>query len=221
MGLMKSIWAVAAVCTLTACGNSTTEPSVVSGLMGTAQARITGKQAKPAAPTPITRASLANVKGPVFLGEVPSRKARGTLVRASVNQGVETFVSRDNLSFAIRDGGIIIGTRGFGDDLMAADSSGLMSALVRGNGSVTRKMKLFASEGQLQTFTYTCTVSRDAQEDIEILGRSHSTTRVRETCLGGALGEFSNVYWMEAGQIRQSGQWIGPDVGHIVLQKVR
>lgn len=213
-----SVLAACALGALAACGTGDT-----SSLGGTVLGNLTGgliqKRSTQAAP-PITRAALAGVNGPVLLVEVPSRGSRGTLVLAQLNAGVATYVSADNLSLMIRNNALIVGSRGFGPDLMAADITGLAPALVRGSGRYARTMQFLNGEDRITTDRFDCTVTSQGVDPITVLGRPHRTRKMVEVCTTAA-GNFTNTYWVEDNEVWQSRQWISRDVGSVLLQKVK
>ncbi len=220
MRYFKHVIAGLALGAITACGNTDTGPSVGAAVLGGITSRVTqGKGAAPA-PVEITRASLASVTSPVLIAQVPVRQSRGTLIQARMNQGVGTYLSADNIAVMIRDGGIVVGTRGFGDDVMAASVPGLMGALTSGGGTVTRTVQFLNGEDRIDTYTFTCKVTAAGSGDITILGRTHATRKFAEVC-SGTGGQFTNTYWVGGGVIWQSHQWISRTVGRMILQKVK
>jgi len=154
------------------------------------------------------------------MAEVPTRGSRGTLVLAQNNAGVATYVSADNLSLLIRNNALIVGTRGFGADLMASDITGLAPALVRGSGQYTRVMQFLDGEDRITTDRLNCAIVFEGTEAITILGRGYTTRKMRETCTSEA-GQFTNRYWVQDNEVWQSQQWISRDLGSIILKKVQ
>ena len=138
-------------------------------------------------------------------------------------QGVQTWISGDGLSLGTR-GGFVIATRGFGNDLMAADVKQVEDAMAQGGPAVAdRFMTLLNGNDQAVTFAFRCQYSRGDVWPIDLGGGVMVQTRaVFERCKN-ANTSFENTYWtgLRSNQIIQSRQWISPQTGHIATRVTR
>lgn len=173
---------------------------------------------KVAFPEP-TRAQLDEDGRPILRATILDRDANALLVFVARNGAVETWASVDGGSFSLRDG-VVTQTRGLGPDLMSA-SIPSASALARGAGEVRRVHYYLGPNDQTISLAFTCTLASQGAETVTISGLSYRTTRVSETCTGSGQS-FRNLYWFQSGsKIRQSVQWIGPNVGKVALFDLR
>ena len=127
-----------------------------------------------------------------------------------------TWKTKDEATFSQR-GGVLIQTRGLGADLMSADAPSV--GQLRSGASYQRIYYFLGADDQGTRRTYDCTASVVGSESIEIMARSHATTRVTEVC-ERPLGKVTNDYWIEGATIRQSRQWVSGAVGYVEFQRV-
>lgn len=116
-------------------------------------------------------------------------------------------------------GGILIATRGMGNDLLGADVSAVRQVLMRG-GSYQRSMSFLDGLGQLDRQIFDCTARLSRSETLTIFDSRYVTTIVEESCANDAH-RFSNTYWRDSqGVIWQSRQWISPTAGYLGYQRL-
>ena len=142
-----------------------------------------------------------------------SREATALLVPAGKNGNKITWVSTDGLSLTFEEG-VLIATRGFGDDLMGADLKGAISSL-RGGGNHLRTLDFLNGLDQIERRTFQCTTTATGSETLTIVERNYQTTVLEETCVDGDFS-FKNTYWRDRdGVIWQSRQWISVQTGYL------
>ncbi len=169
--------------------------------------------------TGITRAQLKGVQGPLLFANLEKINAYASLNLIGENNGVQTYITADQISLSLRSG-VVLATRGLGGDLISADVSGSEAAIKnRGAASYTRTMRWLDAQDLTLTSTFTCTMMNVGRESITILGTSFATTHLQENCNAG-LQSFENDYWLGVAkpEIWQSRQWLGKDAGYISLQ---
>jgi hypothetical protein len=103
-------------------------------------------------------------------------------------------------------------------DLMSAMAP-VAAVLRAGSGTHSRSYYFLGDEDATVRQDVTCTLSEVGPASLEILGRSHATRQVRETCTGEGLS-FANDFWFEGAVIRQSSQWAGRQVGQVELAHI-
>ena len=193
-----------------ACGSQTSE----SNLMLDAVKRAYAKASKPKA-QPIGLEQMLAAITPDALAQVPQRviiveweKTRNAvgMIKEAENAGVETYFDQGRAG-VLMNGGLVVSTRGFGNDLLMADVSGFRSALAS-RGQYTRVHRLLGTENQTIIQSYTCQISVSGQT-------------ATESC-AGASGEFQNTYALGSnGRIQSSRQWTTPEIGFLRIVQVK
>ncbi len=212
----------AAVSLLAACGNDKGGANPVVAAVGQmAKAALPkGKKggqapaAKPAAP--VGRAELEAYGKPVLRIRAKALGQDAFLTILDTKENVVTWTAQRQANFSLRDG-VLIQTRGVGADLMSAQVPTL--AQLRGGASYGRIYYFLGADDVGTRRTYDCTAATVGQETIEIVGKSHATTHVTETCTR-PNGKVTNDYWIEGNMIRKSRQWASNLAGYLEFEKV-
>ncbi|MFC5739247.1 YjbF family lipoprotein [Sinirhodobacter huangdaonensis] len=124
--------------------------------------------------------------------------------------GVSTWISADGAQLLLQDG-ILVGTRGFGADVMASDVSE-SAALIHSlrSGTTTRVMTLLDGDDHAVSRALRCIIAPYGTDTVPLQDRAVATRTMTETCRNGDI-QFSNYYWVVpgSGEILQSSQWAG------------
>jgi hypothetical protein len=129
-----------------------------------------------------------------------------------------TWLSLEGVSIVF-DNGLLVGTRGFGDDLMGGDVAAAKASQQRG-GTHLRTLDFLNGLSQIERRTYQCVSIQTGNENITIVERTYATTVIEETC-SGENESFKNTYWHDGnGVIWQSRQWISSGVGYLGYQRL-
>ncbi|SFJ79341.1 YjbF family lipoprotein [Jannaschia pohangensis] len=197
---------------LTACGNNPVKsPLVIAGgsLLGVV---------RPGQPVPDARQVLSPqliAASPVSALLVIQKTADSgfTVIPVASNRGTVQWAAGDDRGLLRRDG-VLVGTRGYGFDLMTADIAPLVAAFAAGGGSdVQRVNRYLTGEGLIETRDYLCDVRLIGNETLDIYGKRHATRVFEEDCRATG-GDFVNRYWVESnGTVRKSIERISPEVG--------
>ena len=180
---------------------------------------VVGAGRKPVSkPLGLTRARLAELPFPADLATVVATGAEAVIFEIGQNGDTETWSSVDDKTLAIR-AGQIVGTRGLRGDLVAAEVPAL-SQIVAGSGSHDRVLVTIGEDETTLRSRYACTLSVAGGATITLVERSFATRHVQENCAGEG-GSFTNDYWFQGSTLRQSRQWMGADLGHILLSRLR
>ena len=219
--------ALVALAAVAACGNDRS-PNPLAAAVGAAAknsvAKLRGNtapavpSAQPASPDEV-RAELAKAGKPVLLVSSQALGQTGFLMVSDAKGGVLTWATPDGATFSQRDG-LLIQTRGLGADLMSAQVP-TVGQLLQAGTPYQRVYFFLGADDQGTRRTYDCATSVVGRETVEVLGRSHATTHVTETCTrssGG--GKLSNEFWIEGAMIRQSRQWVSAGIGFIDFARV-
>ncbi len=204
-------------------GGQTDLPKLI---FGTLKQGVQTRQAGPQPKVVVTPKMLAETKiaalqinpemtgGSDFLRRVASR-------RDSMPGRVEIWKSSDNAQVFLRNG-VVIGTRGVGGDIIAADAALTISAIqARAARSGLREYTL--SDGDVTTtkMQVYCDIEVVGNSIITIVDQVFNTTHLREECAPGsdAAAVMTNDYWVQesTGLVRKSRQWVGPRSGYFEL----
>lgn len=215
---------------LAGCGNApemgtglATSVSLVQGLV---QAQRAGAQAQPLQPTAgfpgLDPALIAGRTDPTLGAYLPSRAAVSGLMLVGRNGPHATWHTADQIALVLYDGGVVASTRGLGPDLHASDVSQSAALIAAGEGGTAeRRMVFMDGHYRPRSLWLTCTVTPQGSEVLVLNGRRHAVLRLDESCTGRGQS-FTNTYWRDAHGpvIRQSTQWLGPNLGVIHLQRL-
>jgi len=171
----------------------------------------------PAVPT-LAPAVANAAPGDVLLVKIIARDAVAPLTKVAQTGGAITWISPGKVTMSFEDG-ILVSTRGLGDDLMGADPVGVRAALNAGGGTATRRQSFLSSEDQIFTREMTCTVTREGPEVLQTIGGARDTVKFFENCKGPLL-EFRNTYWMAGGAIIRSRQAVSAGEGFIQIDQL-
>ncbi|WP_299026331.1 YjbF family lipoprotein [uncultured Sulfitobacter sp.] len=163
---------------------------------------------------PLLQVNPANTGGSDFLQRAASR-------RDSTQGKVEVWKSSDDAQIFLRNG-VVIGTRGIGRDIIAADANYAVNAL-RTGASSSGLRSFIVSDGDVTTseMQYRCDIRNLGSKKIVVVNRSFTTNHFRETCVNTVAGgaDLRNEYWVErsTGVVRKSNQWVGPVAGYFEM----
>ncbi len=179
-------------------------------------------QLNPPAPVPnagVTRDMLDQVDASVMFIEISSTGQNAILVAEAVNRDAVTWLTANNIA-VITKNGVLFGTRGFGRDLLAADTEPTSNAIRSLSARrYPRALKFLNGNDEIETERFFCQLENDGATVRQVLDEAYSATQFREVCqsLRRELG-FQNTYWLDQqGVVRESRQWLSHDFGHIVL----
>lgn len=199
-----------------ACG-SLAENTLSSGVTSELFARAAPTSAPAVSADPragLTRDALDDSDFELILLALVEQDLVATAQFASRNGDKETWITVDGVSVTFKSG-IIVGTRGLGDDLMGADVSGLQAELAGDGGAFLRINDYLDGVDQIQRMRFQCTIEARGPETITIVERVYATEYFVEICVSQSH-EFENQYWLQNdGVILQSRQWISPVIGYL------
>jgi hypothetical protein len=155
----------------------------------------------------------ANLDGFMFIGiptmgpPVPARAIRD-------NAGHVTYDVQVGFTVSFRDG-LLVATRGLGDDLMGADVAQVRAALDAGGGTAVRRHDVLDGQDQVVTQTYQCMIVAAGMETVDLGLRQENLPKFSETCVGAGV-QFENLYWMGGdGTVLSSRQYITRTVAYL------
>lgn len=180
--------------------------------------------------TAVTPEILSQITVPVIQIN-PEKYGGSDFLRRAVSRNdsglgtVEVWNSSDNAQIFLRSG-VIVGSRGIGGDIIAADANVTIRAL-RSGARTSGVRRYTISDGDVTTtdYVFQCVIENAGEEGVRIVNQVFRTRHMRETCVGGPLGDarLNNEYWVEPGSglVRKSRQWIGPSTGYFEIIKIK
>lgn len=210
---LKITLAASLLGTLAACGNDQ-DTGVFGVLSQTAGQVMADRRApdQPAAPPKSAQDAAAEAlrvnPGPLIQAGFESLGRTQVMAMTGQNGAMRTYMTPAEEALILR-GGMLVGTRGLGNDLSVAEpaTEGLIRAGAAGTG--TRIMRYFAGDGIERPLQFTCTVGAGPAPGVTV-----------ENCEGHGT-TFQNSYMVQGGQIAVSRQWIGPALGYVTIQTLR
>ena len=152
--------------------------------------------------------AVAAAKGPVLVASLPSQGRVLQLHILDRDGPVTTWATADGLQIMLRDG-MLTQTRGLGMDMMSATVPSLAQITsMKGHNRSHHYL-----EGSDEPFRrdYSCVVEAGAT-DKDLPNARHLV----ETCTGPA-GFITNHYWLQAGHLVKSKQWVSQGVGFAIM----
>lgn len=189
-------------------------------------ARATGRGIRPPAEPPLSaeqmaaRALAAN-PAPLILVTLESTGATQVMAMTGENNGMRTYMTPNEQALIMR-GGMLVGTKGLGNDLSVAEAPSSASLIrARRSGQSTRTNRYVGGDGVERPLPMNCSVALGQAQNFSFAGTGWNATQVVETCQGSGA-EAQNSYLVTAsGQIPVSRQWIGPALGYATIQTIR
>jgi hypothetical protein len=214
---------------LAGCGNA---PDAGTGLETALQslrqvmaAPREGAAARALQPTPgfpgLDPALIAGRSDPMMGAVLPARGAVAGLTPVAL-AARPTWRTADGVSLTLVGGGLVASTRGLGADLDASDVAASAALIEAGRGGTARRRHIYRDAlYRPVTLVFDCTIAPVGPEVLVLNGQRRPVLRLDERCAGAGLS-FTNSYWRDARGplIRQSTQWLGPELGVIHLQRL-
>ena len=115
--------------------------------------------------------------------------------------------------------GVLISTRGMGDDLMHSEYEKTFWGLSNPGKQYTKKYTYLVEDNQLVSSYFACSFDLGKKFSIiKIFDRDFSVSMRVETCTGQNT-DFKNNYWIEIdGTVRRSTQFHSNKVGQVLLE---
>jgi hypothetical protein len=201
---------------LAACGNDAAEPSASPlGIAGQAARQILAEREaanQPKAPArsqeQIVAEALRVNPAPLIMAGLETAGTTQIMAMTGQNGAMRTYMTPNEQALILRNG-MLVGTRGLGNDMSVTEAA--TEGLIRGarSGSGQRVIRYYAGDGLERPLTFDCTVGAGPNPGVMV-----------ENCEGLGIS-FQNSFMVQGGQIPVSRQWAGPRLGYITIQTLR
>ena len=184
-----------------------------------------GKDKVAAAPGPdaeaIAREGMALNAGPVLIATLDANGSTSLFAQRGENGSMRTWLAASGQGVITRDG-LLVGTRGFGNDLMSADM-GALAALVRGRhaGNAQVELRHLDGLGIERATRFSCTVGTGSAASYSFAGLDLSGLQVAAHCAADSASFDASFIVSDTGRVIASRQWIGPQLGYLTIQGLR
>ena len=222
-----SIGAALVVGLLTACSSGQDREAGLPTLVtGSLKEIMAARRAGPPQKIDLPASELAKVTVALLQVNPEVRGGSDFLQRVSARNdsargAVEIWESSDKAQVFLRNG-VVVGSRGIGGDIIAADADSTVRALQ--NRTQSGGIRTFVvSDGDNTTtdYQFRCDVENLGRERITIANQYLAVIHMQERCVGGVSdsNELRNDYWVQTstGLVRKSRQWLGPRVGYFEM----
>lgn len=227
MIITRWTFALTIVSTLILSACSSDQPAGVyrqggKGVAAVLKARFQPDKSGLAAIKPADAAALRTVLQqdgqPIYLVEVRHLAYLDLMATYGQNGDVTTWASPAYQSIAVRQG-VVLATRGFGDDLMSSTGPSVAQIAI-GQGATQRQYFYIDGADQGVQRSFTCKLTSAGPQSTVILSRTYATRKVVETC-SGPSGAFQNEFWFDNGtNLRQSRQMFALGLEKVLMQRV-
>lgn len=122
----------------------------------------------------------------------------------------------DNAQIALR-AGVIVGTKGLGNDLQGSDMRGSVRTVLGNDADEwTGAITYIDGAPEAHTIPLECVSQTPERTTIEIVELTYTVDHLRETCFTDS-DIVINEYWVDPRDrtVWQSRQWIGPEIGYV------
>ncbi|NDV02553.1 YjbF family lipoprotein [Pseudoroseicyclus tamaricis] len=213
--MMRKALIAAALMALSSCGTTGQQSPVLTLARAAIPALGAGPPGDPsAAPPGFSPQEVAANPGAYSLITIHGLYPAGLARIVEASDGRVTYESQYRFSAAYRDG-ILVGTRGLADDLMAADPGNLLAAIRAGGGTTRRVHETLSPLDEIERTSFDCTIGGGALETVNLGLKEVPARGWEEECLGGGL-QFKNKYWLDsAGEIVASRQFVSETVAYL------
>ncbi|MEL6617366.1 MAG: YjbF family lipoprotein [Pseudomonadota bacterium] len=170
----------------------------------------------------VTRALLDGLTVPSLEAKVEERDGLAYLIPFHTKTvpglgKINTWTTGDGSQLVLRSG-VIVATRGLGDDMTSSDKRGTI-AFVTGRGGGNWPLRLdiqTAADGVIRQ-DFVCTGTRGGIQSIEIVELTYRVESLSENCTSANGQRITNRYWVDTrdGTVWQTRQWAGAKIGYI------
>ncbi|NBT42946.1 MAG: hypothetical protein EBT20_21265, partial [Alphaproteobacteria bacterium] len=156
---------------------------------------------------------------PLLFIELKSGQNGTSIKYPGVNIG-EVWLGIDGATITLNNG-ILIATRGVGDDLMATSGNLPNLSQIKSSFSYEKKQTWLSEDNQVSSLTLSCKIIISPQPiDIDVFDKRFTVRRAEENCQSENFN-VQNLYFVDdLGIVRRSKQYHGKSTGHIIIERL-
>ena len=170
----------------------------------------------------VTRALLDGLTVPSLEVAVPERDGLAYLVplisRNDANLGpLDTWTTVDGTQLTLRSG-VLVATRGLGDDVTSTDRRGSIAFVTSGGGANwPLRLDIQTSTDGVVRQDFNCTGQRNGRVTLEIVELTYPVESLSEICTDSSGARIENQYFVDTrdGTVWQTRQWAGEKIGYM------
>lgn len=172
----------------------------------------------------IAAEALQSTDEPLSTLMIPSLKGSTVVRSIATNRAHEVWTpwgTIDRRTVTTKNG-IIVATRGVGNDLMSADADGVINLVQRREeGTVQYVQRYLDGDFKIVEAKSTCEVTRGYDKFVELGEVNEPALQMFSSCIS-ADRQFVDLFLVgRDGRILQLRQWVGPKLGFMVMQQLR
>lgn len=152
---------------------------------------------------------------------LPTTGAVAVLAPVAQNGDVTVWQTLDGITLSFRQG-VLVATRGLGDDLMSADVEGDLDVLhgTGGDGYHPHIRSYLDGEDRTMFRSYQCRRTAQASDSVTVAGQVQSARRSEMRCISPGQA-FTNIFWLDGrGSVIKSRQWVSPVMQYMETERV-
>lgn len=163
--------------------------------------------------------ALFNTPRPVLDIELIDLGVAGKLILEQQDGDYARYLGAD-LGGIILQNGMLHSIYGFGEPMAGSELSQPRALLLAGRAGKADRFHTYVSgEDRVISRTYRCDIAVQGARDVELTTGTVATTLMSESCKS-PTNAFENLYWVDRrrGEIIQSRQWVGENIGSMVTR---
>ena len=152
---------------------------------------------------------------------LPSTGAVAALAPVAQNSDVTVWQTLDGITLSFRRG-VLVATRGLGDDLMSADVEGDINLLRSrgGDGYYPHIRSHLDGEDRTVFRSYQCRRTGQAPTSVKVANQVMSARRIEVLCVSRG-DKFTNIFWLDGtGRVIKSRQWVSTAVQYMETERI-
>jgi hypothetical protein len=152
---------------------------------------------------------------------LPGTGAVAALAPIAQNSDVTVWQTLDGITLSFRRG-VLVATRGLGDDLMSADVEGDVNLLhaTGGDGYYPHIRSHLDGENRTVFRSYQCRRTGQAPTRVKVSDQVTAARRIEVLCVSRG-DEFTNIFWLDgAGRVIKSRQWVSTAVQYMETERI-
>ncbi len=167
----------------------------------------------------LSRADIDSADVPLLFVELPTGQ-NGTLFKYPGKGIGETWIGVDGATITL-DKGILIATRGMGNDIMGGHTSISEWRFIKKTQSYTRSLSYLSGDNEIKIVEFNCTLERERKiEKIEVFKVHHLVRIFKEKCQSSEISINNKYYIDENNIVRRSYQFHSKVVGYLLIERL-